>query len=37
MLPDDAWIMPFDDGGLITYVLTGNDAEIIGVVLPEKD
>jgi len=37
VLPDDAWIMPFDDGGLITYVLTGNDAEIIGVVLPEKD
>jgi hypothetical protein len=29
--------MPFNEGGLITYVMTGNDAEIIGVVLPEED
>lgn len=33
-LPEDSWIMPFDHGGLITYVITGEDAEIIGVTFP---
>ncbi len=27
----------FGNGGLATYVLTGDDAEIIGVVMPESD
>jgi hypothetical protein len=33
-LPEDAWIMPFGNGGLVTYVIDGDSIEIIGVVLP---
>jgi hypothetical protein len=34
LLPEDSWIMPFASSGLVTYVISGESVEIVGVELP---